>query len=118
MTAPARDRTRARGRSRSRPRNGKDEIVLIRWPIHIPFSYDVRRSIRSKAIELMTTPLFSVIIPLEYHRGQWQRCWRAWHAQTLPRSQFETIMVVPPDFPEQEKLPAQLGPQDRLEYST
>src|SRR5437870_2699883 len=28
------------------------------------------------------------------------------------------ILVVPPDFPEQEKLPALLGPGDRLEYST
>jgi hypothetical protein len=28
------------------------------------------------------------------------------------------ILVVPPDFPEQEKLNALLGPQDRLEYST
>jgi hypothetical protein len=66
----------------------------------------------------MTAPLFSVIIPLEYHRGQWLRCWLGWQAQTLPKSQFETILVVPPDFPEQEKLPALLGLQDRLEYST
>jgi hypothetical protein len=66
----------------------------------------------------MTTPLFSVIIPLEYHRGQWDRCWRGWQAQTLPRDQYELILVVPPDFPEQDKLPALLGPRDRLEYST
>jgi hypothetical protein len=66
----------------------------------------------------MTAPLFSVVIPLEYHRGQWERCWLEWQAQTLPRSQYELILVVPPDFPEREKLPALLGPQDRLEYST
>jgi len=66
----------------------------------------------------MTTPLFSVIVPLEYHRGQWERCWLGWQAQTLPKSQYEMILVVPPDFPEREKLPALLGPRDRLEYST
>ncbi len=66
----------------------------------------------------MTTPLFSVIVPLEYHRGQWERCWLGWQAQTLPKSQYEMILVVPPDFPEQEKLPALLGPGDRLEHST
>jgi len=66
----------------------------------------------------MTAPLFSVIIPLEYHRGQWERCWRGWQAQTLPKFQFEIVLVVPPNFPEQEKLSALLGPQDRLEYST
>ena len=66
----------------------------------------------------MTTPLFSVIIPLEYHRGQWERCWLGWQAQTLPKAQYELILVVPPDFPDQKKLPALLGPRDRLEYST
>ena len=66
----------------------------------------------------MTTPLFSVIVPLEYHRGQWEQCWLGWQAQTLPKSQYEMILVVPPDFPEQEKLPALLGPGDRLEHST
>jgi hypothetical protein len=76
------------------------------------------RSAPANPIELMSTPLFSVIVPLEYHRGQWERCWLGWQAQTLPKSQYELILVVPPDFPEQEKLPALLGPQDRLEYST
>ena len=38
-------------------------------------------------------PLFSVIVPLEYHRGQWDRCWRAWRAQSLPPSLYETILV-------------------------
>jgi hypothetical protein len=66
----------------------------------------------------MSMPLFSVIIPLEYHRGQWERCWLGWQVQTLPKTQYELILVVPPDFPEQEKLPALLGPTDRLEHST
>ena len=65
----------------------------------------------------MTKPLISVIVPLEYHRGQWERCWLGWQAQTVAKSQYETILVVPPDFPEREKLPALLGPRDRLEYS-
>ena len=76
------------------------------------------RSIPVDSTGLMTTPLFSVIIPLEYHRGQWERCWRGWQAQTLPRDQYELILVVPPDFPEQEKLSALLGSRDRLEHST
>ncbi len=66
----------------------------------------------------MTAPLFSVVIPLEYHRGQWERCWLAWRAQTLPKTQYESILVVPRDFPERDKLSALLGPNDRLEYST
>jgi hypothetical protein len=66
----------------------------------------------------MTPPLFSVIVPLEYHRGQWEQCLLGWQAQTAPKSQYETILVVPSDFPEQEKLRALLGPRDRLEYST
>jgi len=65
----------------------------------------------------MTKPLFSVIVPLEYHRGQWERCWLGWQAQTVAKSQYETILVVSPDFPEPDKLAALLGPQDRLEYS-
>jgi hypothetical protein len=66
----------------------------------------------------MTTPLFSVIVPLEYHRGQWERCLLGWQAQTVPKTQYEMILVVPPHFSEQEKLLALLGPRDRLEYST
>ena len=62
-------------------------------------------------------PLFSVIIPLEYHRGQWERCWRAWRNQTLPPSRFETILVVPPGFPEREQVAAQAGPHDRVEHA-
>jgi hypothetical protein len=69
-------------------------------------------------LSTLSTPLFSVIIPLEYHRGQWERCWQGWQTQTLPKTQYELILVVPPDFPEQEKLPALLGPRHRLEYST
>jgi hypothetical protein len=65
----------------------------------------------------MTKPLFSVIVPLEYHRGQWEQCWLGWQTQTIAKNQYETILVVPPDFPERDKLPALLGPQDRLEYS-
>jgi hypothetical protein len=70
------------------------------------------------SILIEAMPLFSVIIPLEYHRGQWERCWRGWQAQTLPKDQYELILVVPPDFPDRKKLPALLGPGDRLEYST
>jgi hypothetical protein len=61
-------------------------------------------------------PLFSVIIPLEYHRGQWEECWRAWKAQTTDPSLTEFILVVPPDFTNSDLL-QQLSPA-RLEFST
>jgi GT2 family glycosyltransferase len=62
-------------------------------------------------------PLFSIIIPLEFHRGQWERCWQGWHSQTLDRAAFEIILVVPPNYPEREKLSELTGPAPRLEYS-
>ncbi len=64
-----------------------------------------------------TAPLFSVIIPLEYHRGQWERCWQGWQSQTLDRENFEIILVVPPNFPERDKLSELADPAPRLEYS-
>lgn len=62
-------------------------------------------------------PLFSIIIPLEYHRGQWERAWLAWTEQTVDRSLYEIILVVPPDFPHRAELSAlgQLGA--RLEFA-
>ncbi len=64
----------------------------------------------------MAAPLFSIIIPLEFHRGQWERCWQGWQAQTLPRSEFEIILVVPPGFAQRADLD-QFAPAARLEYS-
>src|SRR5882724_6605146 len=66
---------------------------------------------------LTSTPLFSVIIPLEYHRGQWESCWQGWQSQTLGKDAFEIILVVPPDFPQRDMLGALAGPMTRLEYS-
>jgi hypothetical protein len=65
----------------------------------------------------MSKPIFSVIIPLEFHRGQWERCWLGWQAQTVSKTQYEIILIVPSDFPERDKLAALLGPRDRLIYS-
>ncbi|MEZ5819181.1 MAG: glycosyltransferase family A protein [Xanthobacteraceae bacterium] len=62
-------------------------------------------------------PLFSVIIPLEFHRGQWERAWQGWQAQTLDSTAFEIILVVPPAFPDRDKLHKSAGSQVRLEYS-
>jgi len=45
---------------------------------------------------------FSVVVPLEYHREKWRDCLRHWLAQTLPRQWFELIVVLPPDFPNEE----------------
>ena len=60
--------------------------------------------------------MFSVIIPLEFHREQWERCWQGWQSQTLPRRDFEIILVVPPDFPHRADLPG-CAQAARLEYS-
>lgn len=57
---------------------------------------------QSKPIEMVRNgsgPVFSVIVPLEYHRGRWEECLSGWQAQTLARECFEIIVVVPPDFP-------------------
>ncbi len=61
-------------------------------------------------------PLFSIIVPLEYHRGQWERCWQGWQAQTLDKAAFETILVVPPDFPQRDRV-SELAGIARLECS-
>src|SRR6185369_16643698 len=65
----------------------------------------------------VSAPLFSVIIPLEYHRGQWERCWQGWQAQTLNHDDFEIILVVPADFSQHDKLRDLVGSRARLEYS-
>jgi len=61
-------------------------------------------------------PLISVIIPLEYHRDQWNRCWEAWNTQTVARSVYELILVVPPDFREHDWLDGLSA--DCLEFSS
>ncbi len=64
-----------------------------------------------------TAPLFSVIIPLEYHRGQWELCWQGWQSQTLDKADFEIILVVPPNFSARDRLSELAGPVPRIEYS-
>lgn len=32
------------------------------------------------------SPLFSIIIPLESHRGQWELSWLGWTSQTADKS--------------------------------
>ncbi|QWG17092.1 glycosyltransferase [Bradyrhizobium sediminis] len=61
-------------------------------------------------------PLFSIIIPLEFHRGQWKRCWQAWNAQTVDKSIYEIILVVPHYFQEPGLLNELSG--CRLEFSS
>ncbi|MGY8680598.1 glycosyltransferase family A protein [Bradyrhizobium sp. UFLA05-153] len=62
-------------------------------------------------------PLFSVIIPLEFHRGQWEQSWQGWMSQTIARQLYEIILVVPPDFSPRENLSALAGGEARLEFS-
>ena len=60
---------------------------------------------------------FSVIIPLEFHRGQAVRCVRGWaEGQLFPREQFEIVIASPADHPtaELDAIRGLLGPQDRL----
>ena len=63
------------------------------------------------------SPLFSVIIPLEYHRGQWEQSWLGWTSQTADRSLYEIILVVPPDFTALAELKALAGDKARLEFA-
>ncbi|PSO20666.1 glycosyltransferase [Bradyrhizobium sp. MOS003] len=62
-------------------------------------------------------PLFSIIIPLEYHRGQWEQSWVAWTSQTVDKSLYEIILVVPPDFVARDELKVLAGEQARLEFT-
>jgi hypothetical protein len=62
-------------------------------------------------------PLFSVIIPLEYHRGQWEQSWKGWTSQTVDKSLYEIILAVPPDFPPRENLVALADGEARLEFT-
>lgn len=60
---------------------------------------------------------FSVIIPLEFHRGLSERCIGAWATgQTFPREQFEILIAAPDthDAAELRALQALLSPHDRL----
>ncbi|NYG45035.1 hypothetical protein GGD67_002483 [Bradyrhizobium sp. IAR9] len=63
------------------------------------------------------SPLFSIIIPLEYHRGQWEQSWLGWTSQTADKSLYEIILVVPPDFKTREALKALAGDEARLEFT-
>ncbi|MGR4927067.1 glycosyltransferase family 2 protein [Bradyrhizobium sp. CAR08] len=63
------------------------------------------------------SPLFSIIIPLESHRGQWEMSWLGWTSQTADTSLYEIILVVPPDFTAREQLKALAGNRARLEFT-
>lgn len=61
-------------------------------------------------------PVISVIIPLEFHRDQWERCWEGWNAQTVARSVYELILIVPPGFQGRAWLDGISA--DRVEFSS
>jgi hypothetical protein len=54
-------------------------------------------------------PLFSIIIPLNDTRDQWERSWLGWQSQTLDKAAYEIILIVPPDFPKHDELRALVG---------
>ena len=62
-------------------------------------------------------PLFSVIIPFEYHRGQWERSWLGWQSQTMDKAAYEIVLVIPPDFPDLDDLRKLADPTTLLEYA-
>jgi len=60
---------------------------------------------------------FSVIIPLEFHRGLAVQCVRGWtDGQTYPRNAYELLVAAPDDHDTAEiaEIEAVLGPHDRL----
>ncbi len=62
-------------------------------------------------------PSFSVIVPLEFHRGKAEECVRGWcRAQTYPRELFEVLLLAPEGFPvaELDALRPLLTSRDRL----
>jgi hypothetical protein len=63
------------------------------------------------------SPLFSIIIPLEFHRGQWEQSWLGWTSQTVDKSLYEIILVVPPDFRSRDELKVLAGDGARLEFT-
>jgi hypothetical protein len=63
------------------------------------------------------SPLFSIIIPLEYHRGQWEQSWLGWTSQTADKSLYEIILVVPPDFTARDELNTLAVDKARLEFT-
>jgi hypothetical protein len=70
-------------------------------------------------LERKTFPYrFSVIIPLEFHRGQIEQCLRGWlKDQTYPADQFEVLAVACPSSLGEELnsiVKAELRPHDRL----
>ncbi|MDI1262935.1 MAG: hypothetical protein PS018_06730 [bacterium] len=62
-------------------------------------------------------PLFSIVIPLEYHRGQWERSWLGWQSQTIDKAAYEIVLVIPPDFPERDELHRLATSTTRLEFA-
>ncbi len=56
------------------------------------------------SLPLIAVPLFSVVIPLEYHRDLWDKCLRAWLMQSLANSEYELLLICPPGFSERDYL--------------
>ncbi|MDH2354109.1 hypothetical protein QCM80_26100 [Bradyrhizobium sp. SSUT112] len=63
------------------------------------------------------SPLFSVIIPLDDHRGRWRQSWLGWKSQTIETSLYEIILVMPPDAVLRADIEALVGGEARVEYS-
>ncbi|EJN11425.1 hypothetical protein PMI42_05293 [Bradyrhizobium sp. YR681] len=63
------------------------------------------------------SPLFSIVIPLDDHRGQWRQCWLGWKSQTVAAALYEIILVLPPDPMLRADIEALVGNEAHLEYS-
>ena len=60
----------------------------------------------------LSAPLFSVVIPLEYHRDKWETCLHAWQVQSIAASEYELLLVIPPGFSERSRLAALTADMD------
>src|SRR5438477_5868575 len=61
---------------------------------------------------------FSIIIPLEFHRGQALECMEAWaRGQSMARTRYQLLIAAPENYPveDEERVRRLLSPQDRLQ---
>jgi len=62
----------------------------------------------------VAVPLFSVVIPLEFHRDLWKKCLHAWQAQSIAVSDYELLLVCPPNFSDRKALEEFLAGTDSV----
>lgn len=64
-----------------------------------------------------SSPLFSIIIPLEFHRGKFDHAWQAWQRQDIDSTLLEIILMIPPGFEDHGILPTANDRRVRVQFS-